>query len=203
MAINKRWAVVLLGSVATVVSALWVFSDDQASPVRGKAPTAEEETASALKKRNQSTASSESGRVVENVEVPVPDDQEIASDSASFEFDAEAIHSFSHSLTHGDNRAPSVSEYQPRVLPSANELSDPERYQRYEARQEEQLKLAFVIAAEDKIKTMETAIERAKAEGMDKEQLEEGIRKLEGIRAMKQQLEQEMGIVETGNNPLP
>ncbi len=203
MTISKRWAAVLLVSVATVASALWVFSDDQTSLVRGKAPVAEEETASALKKRNQHTASSESGRVVENIEVPVPDDQEIASDSASLEFDAEAIHSFSHSVTHGDSRAPSVAEYQPRVLPSANELSDPERYQRYEARQEEQLKLAFVIAAEDKIKTMETAIERAKAEGMDKEQLDEGIRKLEGIRAMKQQLEQEMGIVEKGNNPSP
>ncbi len=194
MVVNKRWTAIVLGSVATVSSALWVFSDDQASPIREKAPVAEEETASVLKESDQRTVSSESGRVVENTEVPVPDGQQIPSDNVSLDFDAEAIHSFSYSLTHGDNRAPSVAEYQPRVLPSTNELSDPERYQQYEARQEEQLKLAFVIAAEDKIKTMETAIERAKAEGMDKEQLEEGIRKLAGIRAMKQQLEQEMGL---------
>ncbi|GAA4648763.1 hypothetical protein GCM10023116_10360 [Kistimonas scapharcae] len=187
----------------TVAFALWVFSDDRASSIREKIPAAREEAVSALKAIDKREVSTEQGSIVENAEVPIPDDQQMGSGNKSFDFDAKAIHSFSHSVTHGDNRAPSVAEYQPRVLPSANELSDPERYQRYEARQEEQLKLAFVIAAEDKIKTMETAIERAKAEGMDKEQLDEGIRKLEGIRAMKQQLEQEMDIVEAGNNPSP
>ena len=202
MVVQKKWVAIVISSFLMLTAVVWVFSDNAKNPELQIDSIAEAETPGDSEAVNHAVLS-ESDPVAEKPESRTRDGDSVARTTGRPDFDADAIRSFSDSFMHGDGRAPSVAEYQPRVLPSAAELRDPERYQRYEARQEEQLKLAFLIAAEDKIKTMETAIERAKAEGMDKEQLDEGIRKLEGIRAMKQQLEQEMGIVEFGNNPSP
>ena len=203
MVVQKKWVAIVVSSLLTLATVVWVFSDNAQNLGLQKNSLAEIETPSDSEEVNHQAVPTESNTGAEKPAPRKPDRESVASIASKPDFDADAIRSFSDSLRHGDERAPSVAEYQPRVLPSAAERNDPERYQSYEARQEEQLKLAFVIAAEDKITTMEAAIERAKAEGLDKEQLDEGIRKLEGIRAMKQQLEQEMGIDKNGGNPNP
>ena len=95
---------------------------------------------------------------------------------------------------HGDDRAPPLAargEQQQRVLPTAEELADPELYQQYEARQYQTVRESFVRAAARQIAELEQQLQQARALEGDPAQLAEGQEKLDRLREQYQQTLQE------------
>ncbi len=105
------------------------------------------------------------------------------------EWQADAAQSMSNAREHGDARQPAIQRDSPREMPTAQELADPEAYQRYEARQNARLHKAYVKAADAEIPRLQKDIEQAREAGMSPEQLAEGEEKLRRIQAMRDQLQ--------------
>lgn len=105
------------------------------------------------------------------------------------EWQADATQSMANAREHGDARQPSLQRDAPRDMPTAAELADADAYQRYEARQNERLKKAYVNAADAEIPRLQKDIEQAQQAGMSPEQIAEGEEKLRRIQAMRDQLQ--------------
>lgn len=105
------------------------------------------------------------------------------------EWQADATQTMANAREHGDARQPALQRDAPRDMPTAAELADPEAYQRYEARQSERLKKAYVKAADAEIPRLQKDIEQAQQAGMSPEQIAEGEEKLRRIQAMRDQLQ--------------
>ncbi|WP_281646734.1 hypothetical protein [Parendozoicomonas sp. Alg238-R29] len=128
--------------------------------------------------------------------LPVKDEPEELALAAEplYHFDSSAIASLQQTRLYGDSRAPKLVERDwERELPTAEELANPEQYQAYEQRNEEQVQRAFVAATVERIPEIEKAIEEARALGLDEEQLQEGIEKLEKLKAAQQLLIGQLG----------
>jgi hypothetical protein len=102
---------------------------------------------------------------------------------------ADATQTMSHAREHGDARQPALQRDAVRDMPTAAELADPDAYQRYEARQSQRLKKAYVKAADAEIPRLQKDIEQAQQAGMSPEQIAEGEEKLRRIQAMRDQLQ--------------
>ena len=114
-----------------------------------------------------------------------------------YNFDQYAIASLQQTRLNGDSRAPKLREKDwERELPTAEELADPEKYQAYEQKNEEQVQRAFIAAAAERIPEIEQAIVEAEERGLDPVQLQDGISKLEKIKAMQAQLKAKFADVE-------
>lgn len=93
------------------------------------------------------------------------------------------------SMENGDSRTPPLARSDDlREMPSAAELADPALYQQYEQRQNQKVYASFAAAASDKINELERMIARAEAEGLPPEQIDEGRRKLEGLRNQRDEI---------------
>lgn len=89
----------------------------------------------------------------------------------------------------GDDRAPAiVRDEGRREAPTAAELSDPEAYQRYEARQNERLYRSYIKAAETEVPKLQEQLAKGKQGGLTPEQIAEGEEKLRRIEEMRNQL---------------
>ncbi len=104
---------------------------------------------------------------------------------------ADAAQSMSAAREQGDARQPALQRDAPREMPTAQELADPEAYQRYESRQSQRLHKAFVQAADTEIPRLQKDIDRARTQGLSPEQLAEGEEKLRRIQTMRDQLQAE------------
>lgn len=103
--------------------------------------------------------------------------------------DPDAVASLRESRLHGDPRTPPIARPErEREMPTAEELADPDLYLEYEARQQQQVYASFVQASERKIAELEAIIEQGRQGGVSEEQLAEGLEKLEGLKAMREQL---------------
>ena len=67
-------------------------------------------------------------------------------------------------------------------------MTDPEAYQRYEARQNERLYRAFVRSADNEIPRLRDQLSTGRQGGLTAEQMAEGEEKLRRIEAMRHQL---------------
>jgi len=106
------------------------------------------------------------------------------------ELDSDAIASLRESMVNGDSRAPKLNKTRQRdELPSAEELADPELYQRYERRQQNRMYRAYVEASKIKVAELEKMIERGKQEGISDEQIQFAEDKIKGIQDMAAQLQ--------------
>lgn len=100
----------------------------------------------------------------------------------------DAVESLRNAREMGDSRAPAVVRSSPRQEPSSTELTDPEAYQRYEARQNERLYRAFVRSADNEIPRLRDQLSTGRQGGLTAEQMAEGEEKLRRIEAMRHQL---------------
>ena len=103
--------------------------------------------------------------------------------------DSSAISSLAITMAEGDARAPTIGEFEPALLPTEEQLADPELYQEYEQNQQQRLHQAWIISADRKIQELESYIEMAESRYLDPEELEEGLQKLEAIKAMQKKLQ--------------
>lgn len=176
------WAVLALLMVSTLLLGLWLQGDD-AVPVTS-APAVAPQSAGA------SVASTGPVEMLPGEIAPSP--SLAATDTALPEVPAlaaDATQSMSNAREHGDARQPALQRDVPRDMPSAQELADPEAYQRYEARQNQRLHKAYVNAADTEIPRLQKDIERARQAGLSPEQIAEGEEKLRRIQAMRDQLQ--------------
>lgn len=103
--------------------------------------------------------------------------------------DPDAVTSLRRAREEGDPRTPPLASDTPeRIMPTDQELADPDLYLEYEARQKQQVLTSFLQASEKKAGELRRAIERAEGEGLPEEQLAEGREKLERLEAMREQL---------------
>lgn len=85
----------------------------------------------------------------------------------------------------GDDRAPPIDRPEPSVQdagPTAWDLSDPARYQDYEAREQQRVKSAYLQASDAELPKWRAALAEARARGATPEEIaaaEEKIRRLE------------------------
>ena len=103
--------------------------------------------------------------------------------------DSSAISSLAITMAEGDSRAPTIGEFEPALLPTEEQLADPELYQKYEQNQQQRLHQAWIISADKKIQELESYIEMAESRYLDPEELEAGLEKLEAIKTMQKQLQ--------------
>lgn len=107
------------------------------------------------------------------------------------ELDQDAINSMAEARLHGDPRAPAINPSEERVLPTPEELQDPEQYLQYEQRQEKKIYRAYVDAAKEKVAMLEGMIKQGEEEGISEEELEQARQKVKGIEEMSLQLQQD------------
>ena len=103
--------------------------------------------------------------------------------------DSSAISSLALTMAEGDSRTPTIGEFEPAILPTVEQLSDPELYNEYEQSQKQRLHRAWIISADKKIQELESYIEMAESRYLDPVELAEGVQKLEAIKAMQKQLQ--------------
>lgn len=107
----------------------------------------------------------------------------------SWQVDAAAVASLREAMQHGDARTPPLAPSAEREPPTAQELADPELYAAYEQRQQMQVYQSFLQAANKQIANLEADIARAQQQGgVSDSQLAEGERKLEALRAQRDQV---------------
>lgn len=100
-----------------------------------------------------------------------------------------AVRALRESMQHGDPRTPPiVRSTDLREPPTPAELADPQLYQEYEWRQQQQVHASFVQAASRKITELEALIAQGREFGIAPEQLHEGMEKLEAIRTQRDEL---------------
>lgn len=106
--------------------------------------------------------------------------------------DPENVASLKRGREEGEPRTPPLAEDRPgREMPSAEELADTDLYLEYEARQKADVLSSFIQASRKKSQELNKAIERAEAEGLPEEQLEEGREKLRQLEATRKELEEQ------------
>ena len=76
--------------------------------------------------------------------------------------------------------------------PYSGELDDHEAYKQFHAHQERELKMAFISASKQKIVRLEMLINRGIREGLSKEKIEFAKEKVSGLKAMSEQLQNEL-----------
>lgn len=163
--------------ISVVVLGLWLRGDETTAA----APVAESVKAVAPVRSAMSVP-------VQETAVPVIPAQDSALPAAP-EWQADAIQSMSNARERGDARQPALQRDTPREMPTAQELADPDAYQRYEARQNERLHKAYVKAADAEIPRLQKDIAQAHKAGMSPEQIAEGEEKLRRIQTMRDQLQ--------------
>lgn len=88
--------------------------------------------------------------------------------------------------------------YIPPITKSKNtrsysgELDDHQAYKQFHAHQERELKMAFISASKQKIVRLEMLIARGIREGLSQEKIEFAKEKVSGLKAMNEQLENEL-----------
>ena len=108
--------------------------------------------------------------------------------------DAAAISSLATTMTQGDSRAPTIGEFEPDILPTAEQLADPDLYLEYEQNQKQRLHRAWVVSADKKIEEIEGYIQMAESRYLDPKELEQGLKKVEGLKTMQKQLQEQLQI---------
>ncbi|MFP1678416.1 hypothetical protein ACLD02_06925 [Alloalcanivorax sp. C16-2] len=88
----------------------------------------------------------------------------------------------------GDPRTPPVAPREPRVPPPQEVLDDPELYSRYEQGERMAVYASFMAASQRRIGELEALVAQGERDGLPPEQLAEGRRKLEGLKARRQEL---------------
>ncbi|MCC4308036.1 MAG: hypothetical protein ABGX87_13520 [Alcanivorax sp.] len=89
----------------------------------------------------------------------------------------------------GDPRTPPLAPArEARAAPPPEVLEDPVRYRRYEQGERMAVYASFLAASQRKIRELETLVARGEREGLPAEQLAEGRRKLEGLKARRREL---------------
>jgi len=93
---------------------------------------------------------------------------------------------------YGDPRTPPIERSKTiREMPTEDELANPELYQEYEARQNKKVYQSFYKESKKKLSQMEELMEKGRLGGVSEEQLREGEEKIEAMKAMRKQLEEE------------
>ena len=100
----------------------------------------------------------------------------------------EAAESLHRARRDGDPRTPPVASREPRVPPPQDVLDDPERYSRYEQGERMAVYASFMDASKRRIGELEELVARGERDGLPPEQLAEGRRKLEGLKARREEL---------------
>lgn len=139
----------------------------------------------------------ELGRVIQQPDVDSEaredvEHEEVVSDvpdPASWATNYAAIEALRLAREQGDSRAPPIGgNGATEERPTDDELDDPALYLQYETRQQRQLYRGYVQASDEKIRTLKSMVERARAEGMDPEEIAVGEEKIRRIQAMKEEL---------------
>lgn len=95
--------------------------------------------------------------------------------------------SMAEARENGDPRSPPVMHDDPsaHVLPTAEQLADPQAYRQFEQGQHARLLASFAEAAKDEVPRLRSDLERGKAAGVPEAELakmEEKIRRIEALR---------------------
>lgn len=94
-------------------------------------------------------------------------------------------------LNETDQRTPQVATYVPRVKATQEELSDPDAYRAYQARQNETHARVYASAAMDKMGAYEARIRQAQLEGgFDQREIDKALERLEKLREMQAEIQQ-------------
>lgn len=100
-----------------------------------------------------------------------------------------AAASLARARRNGDPRTPPLAPAREAPeAPPPEVLDDPVRYRRYEQGERMAVYASFLAASQRKIRELETLVARGEREGLPAEQLAEGRRKLEGLKARRREL---------------
>ena len=72
------------------------------------------------------------------------------------------------------------------------DLNDHEQYQAYTDARERALKQEFIAAVQTKVEKLEALLERGRAEGISQDELDFAVEKINGLKAMRQKIQQEL-----------
>jgi hypothetical protein len=93
---------------------------------------------------------------------------------------------------YGDHRTPPIERSaKTRVMPTQQELDNPDLYSEYEARNKPKVYKSFYRASEKKLEMMEALVEQGRKNGASEKNIREGEEKIAAMKAMRLKLEKE------------